>query len=142
MTEDMTSTRTAKTSPGNDLNTPNSEAKQSSALAGALDEMALLECIDDGLGVLGKNDQQKIYWRLLLQGKMSEASGNVKGILRDPEGFSKAIQDTFGLGAWAIERAISWEIKKRFGLENAESMKLPEIIKSAMKRIVESEEED
>jgi hypothetical protein len=117
----------------------NSEVSLSSSQATFIDEMTLLECIDDGLGVLGKNDQQKIYWRLLLQDKMSEAGGSAKGILRDPEGFARAIEETFGLGAWAIERAISWEIKRRFELESMESTKLVDMIKAAMRKIAEIE---
>jgi len=100
-----------------------------------MDEMDLIECIDEGLGVLGRDDQRKIYWRMLLIGKMKENGTSDKGILRDPDGFSKSIEDTFGIGAWAIERAITQEIKKRFELDPVGSGSLVSAIKTAMRKI-------
>jgi len=107
-----------------------------------LDEMALIECIDEGLGVLGRDDQRKVYWRMLLIGKMKENGTSDKGILRDPEGFLKSIEDTFGIGAWAIERAITREIKKRFELDPTETGSLVTIIKAAMHKISELQDDD
>jgi hypothetical protein len=97
--------------------------------------MALIECIDEGLGVLGRDDQRKVYWRMLLISKMKENGTSDKGILRDPEGFLKSIEDTFGIGAWAIERSITQEIKRRFELDIVESGSLVGIIKSAMHKL-------
>ena len=97
--------------------------------------MALIECIDEGLGVLGRDDQRKIYWRMLLISKMKENGTSDRGILRDPEGFLKSIEDTFGIGAWAIERSITQEIKKRFKLDIVESGSLVAVIKAAMHKI-------
>jgi hypothetical protein len=108
----------------------------------ALDEMSLIECIDEGLGVLGRDDQRKVYWRMLLIGKMKENGTSDKGILRDPEGFSKSIEDTFGIGAWAIERAITQEIKKRFEIDPAEAGNLVSTIKKAMRKISELQDDD
>lgn len=107
-----------------------------------LDEMALIECIDEGLGVLGRDDQRKVYWRMLLIGKMRENGTSDKGILRDPEGFLKSIEDTFGIGAWAIERSITQEIKKRFELDPTQSGGLVSAIRSAMHRISELQDDD
>jgi len=104
--------------------------------------MVLVECIDNGLGVLGKDDQRKIYWRMLLQEKMKENGTSNKGILRDPEGFQKTISDTFGIGAWAIERAISREIKAKFKLETIETGSFVLIIRTAMQIIRKSKEEN
>lgn len=104
--------------------------------------MALVECIEDGLGVLGKDDDRKMSWRLLLQEKMKENGTSNKGILRDPQGFQKAIQNTFGIGAWAIERAISREIKSRFHLDEVETGNLVLMIKTAMRKIREQEDAD
>jgi len=108
----------------------------------SLDEMALVECIDEGLGVLGKDDNRKIYWRLMLVEKMKENGSASKGILRDPDSFHKAIGDTFGIGAWAIERAISREIKSRFELEEIETGNLVLMIKMAMKKIQDIQDDD
>jgi len=112
---------------------------RSSSLADSLDEMSLLDCIDEGLGVLGRDDERKIYWRLLLIEKMKESGANDKGILRDPNGFLKAVEETFGIGSWAIERAITQEVKKRFELHELESNNLVVVIKAAMHRISEIE---
>jgi hypothetical protein len=75
---------------------------RSPSLVESTDEMALLDCIDEGLGVLGRDDERKVYWRLLLIEKMKESGANDKGILRDPDGFLNAVEETFGIGAWAI----------------------------------------
>jgi len=107
-----------------------------------MDEMTLIECIDEGLGVLGRDDQRKVYWRMLLISKMKENGTSDKGILRDPEGFLKSIEDTFGIGAWAIERAITQEIKKRFELDPVESGNLVLTIKVAMRKISMLNDED
>ena len=104
--------------------------------------MALIECIDEGLGVLGRDDQRKIYWRMLLISKMKENGTSDKGILRDPDGFLKSIEDTFGIGAWAIERSITQEIKKRFELGTVESGSLVGVIKAAMHKISQWENSD
>jgi hypothetical protein len=104
-----------------------------------LDEMTLIECIDEGLGVLGRDDQRKIYWRMLLIAKMRENGTSDKGILRDPEGFLKSIEDTFGIGAWAIERSITQEIKKRFELDPTGSGSIVSAIKTAMHKISEQD---
>jgi hypothetical protein len=103
--------------------------------------MALIECIDEGLGVLGRDGERKVYWRMLLISKMKENGTNDKGILRDPEGFLKSIEATFGIGAWAIERAITLEIKRRFELNNVESGSLVAIIKAAMHKISQLDDE-
>ena len=107
-----------------------------------VDEMELIECIDEGLGVLGRDNQRKIYWRMLLTEKMKENGTSDKGILRDPEGFLKSIEDTFGIGAWAIERAITQEIKKKFGLDPKDPGSLVSAIKTAMHKISELQNED
>jgi hypothetical protein len=99
--------------------------------------MALLDCIDEGLGVLGRDAERKVYWRLLLIEKMKESGASDKGILRDPDGFLNAVEDTFGIGAWAIERAITQEIKKRFELRTLESNNLVVVIKASMHKIAE-----
>jgi hypothetical protein len=104
--------------------------------------MALLDCIDEGLGVLGRDSERKVYWRLLLIEKMKENGASDKGILRNPDGFYNAVEKTFGIGAWAIERAITQEIKKRFELQSEESSNLVVIIKSAMHRISEIQNAD
>jgi len=93
-------------------------------------EMALLDCVDRGLGIFASDHQREIYWRNELLTKMEENGSSGKHILRDPEGFQKAIQDTFGLGAWAIERAISRDIRKQFDLESSESRNLISAIKA------------
>ncbi|MDA4111038.1 MAG: hypothetical protein OK439_00755 [Thaumarchaeota archaeon] len=115
---------------------------KSASLVDSLDEMVLMDCIDEGLGVLGRDDERKVYWRLLLIEKMKESGANDRGILRDPDGFLKAVEETFGIGAWAIERAITVEIKKRFELRAIESNNLVIIIKAAMHKIAEIQNED
>lgn len=107
-----------------------------------LDEMDLIECIDEGLGVLGRDDQRKVYWRMLLIGKMKENGTSDKGILRDPDGFLKSIEDTFGIGAWAIERSITQEVKKRFELDPLSQGGLVSTIKTAMRRISEMQADE
>jgi hypothetical protein len=112
------------------------------SLVTTLDEMDLIECIDEGLGVLGRDDQRKVYWRMLLIGKMKENGTSDKGILRDPDGFLKSIEGTFGIGAWAIERSITQEIKKRFELDPMQSTGLVLTIRSAMHKISELQDDD
>jgi hypothetical protein len=115
---------------------------RASSLVESLDEMALLDCIDEGLGVLGRDAERKVYWRLLLIEKMKESGASDKGILRDPDGFLNAVEDTFGIGAWAIERAITQEIKKRFELRTLESINLGVVIKAAMHKIAELNDDE
>jgi len=112
------------------------------SLVESLDEMALLECIDEGLGVLGRDAERKVYWRLLLIEKMKENGASDRGILRNPEGFLGAVEATFGIGAWAIERAIVVEIKRRFQLQDVESSNLAVVIKAGMHKISEIQNAD
>ena len=93
--------------------------------------MALLDCVDRGLGIFASDQNREIYWRNELLSKMEENGSTEKNILRDPEGFQKAVEDTFGLGAWAIERAITKDIRKQFDIEPSESRSLVSAIKAA-----------
>jgi hypothetical protein len=112
------------------------------SLVESLDEMALLDCIDEGLGVLGRDAERKVYWRLLLIEKMKESGASDKGILRNPDGFLSAVEETFGIGSWAIERAITVEIKRRFQLQSVESNNLVIVIKAGMHKISEIQNAD
>ena len=78
---------------------------------------------------------------MLLIGKMKENGTSDRGILRDPEGFLKSIEDTFGIGSWAIERSITQEIKKRFELDPIQQGGLVATIKSAMHKISDLEDD-
>jgi hypothetical protein len=115
---------------------------RSTSLVASLDEMDLLDCIDEGLGVLGRDPERKVYWRLLLLEKMKESGASDKGILRNPDGFYNAVEETFGIGAWAIGRAITREIKNRFELQALESNNLVVVIKAGMHRISEIQNAD
>ena len=101
--------------------------------------MALIECIDEGLGVLGRDDQRKIYWRMLLISKMKENSTSRRGILRDPEGFLKSIEDTFRNRCVGNRTVNHSRDKKKFKLDIVESGSLVAVIKAAVHKISEWE---
>ena len=97
--------------------------------------MALLDCVDRGLGIFTSDQQREVYWRNELLKKMEENGSTEKNILKDPEGFQRAIEDTFGLGAWAIERAITKDVRKQFDIESSESRNLVSAINAAGRKI-------
>src|SRR5579862_7036174 len=98
-------------------------------------QMALLDCVDRGLGIFASDHNREVYWRNELLAKMVENGSREKNILRDPEGFQTAVEETFGLGAWAIERAITKDLRKQFDLEPSESRSLVSAIRAAGSRI-------
>jgi len=104
-------------------------------------EMALLDCVDTGLGIFASDHHREVYWRNELLAKMEENGSKEKNILREPENFQKAIEDTFGLGAWAIERAITKDIRRQFDLESSESRDLVSAIKAVGSKISTEQEE-
>jgi hypothetical protein len=76
-------------------------------------DWAILECIDNALGVLGENAKFTLYWKLLIIGNLDKS-----GIVQHPELFINALEKTFGLGSWAIVREIALKLKLRFKLKN------------------------
>jgi geranylgeranylglycerol-phosphate geranylgeranyltransferase len=106
-----------------------------------LGEVALLDCVDRGLGIFASDHQREVYWRNELLAKMEENGSKEKNILREPENFQKAIEDTFGLGAWAIERAITKDIRKQFDLESSESRNMVSAIKAVGGKISTEQKE-
>jgi hypothetical protein len=76
-------------------------------------DWAILECIDDALGVLGENAKFTLYWKLLVIGNLDKS-----GIVQHPELFINALEKTFGLGSWAIVREIALKLKSRFKLKS------------------------
>ncbi|HXQ93192.1 MAG TPA: hypothetical protein VN739_09325, partial [Nitrososphaerales archaeon] len=104
-------------------------------------EMALLDCVDTGLGIFASDHHREVYWRNELLAKMEENGSKEKNILREPENFQKAIEDTFGLGAWAIERAITKDIRRQFDLESSESRDLVSAIKAVGSKISTEQKE-
>ena len=96
----------------------------------------LIECIDRGLRVFASDEARSIYWRNFLASKIgSENSSPEDRVLEDPEGFLKSIEKTFGLGAWAIDRAITKEIRTRFDLEPLESRSMVPAIRAAVGKL-------
>jgi geranylgeranylglycerol-phosphate geranylgeranyltransferase len=94
----------------------------------------LIVCVDKGLGVFASDDYRAVYWRKKLIAQISSQNPTEDDILRNPESFLQAIETTFGLGAWAIERAITKEIRNKFELEPAQSRGLVQAIKTASGR--------
>jgi hypothetical protein len=76
-------------------------------------DWAILECIDDALGVLGENAKFTLYWKLLIISNLDKG-----GIVQNPELFISALEKTFGLGSWAIVREIATKLKSRFKLKS------------------------
>ncbi len=105
------------------------------------DKNDLLECIDTGLGVFASDEYRAVYWRNKLISEIKPGSSNVDDVLRNPDAFLKTIEGTFGLGAWAIERAVTREIRLRFQLEPSESRGMVAAIKSAMSEFPPNQQE-
>jgi geranylgeranylglycerol-phosphate geranylgeranyltransferase len=99
----------------------------------------LIECVDDGLLVFASDRFRSVYWRNFLISKINPDIPSKDLVVKNPEGFLKAIEDTFGLGAWAIERAITKEIRTRFQLEPSESRSMVTAIQAVARNIPESQ---
>jgi geranylgeranylglycerol-phosphate geranylgeranyltransferase len=95
----------------------------------------LVECVDDGLLVFASDKYRAVYWRNFLISKVEPENSTAQVIVRNPEGFLKAVEDTFGLGAWAIERAITKEIRIKFQLDPSESRNMVAAIQVVAKSL-------
>jgi hypothetical protein len=91
-----------------------------------VDDYEIIECIDDGLDRFGQSIKYTIYWRLTILHSVPRG-----GILASSEAFVQEIRSVFGEGAKAIENAIVRKIVERSGLEGAENLSLPEVIRLA-----------
>lgn len=103
-------------------------------------ERDLIDCVDKGLLVFASDGDRAAYWRSYLVSKTEPRDPNDIVILQDPYGFQKAIEDTFGLGAWAVERAITKEIRNSFHLEPSESRGLISAIEIARNRLTQGQQ--
>ncbi len=106
--------------------------------APTLNKDDFIKCVDKGLGVFASDEYRAVYWRKYLISKIGPENATENDIVRDPEGFLKAIEDTFDLGAWAIERAITKELRIRFDLEPSESRGLVSAIRTIPNKFPES----
>jgi geranylgeranylglycerol-phosphate geranylgeranyltransferase len=103
-------------------------------LSSTITKTDLLACIDRGLRVFASDSERSVYWREFLAARIGPGN-SLEVILRDPNGFQKATEETFGLGAWAIDRAITSELRNRFDLEPAESRGMVAAINAAKARL-------
>lgn len=107
----------------------------------AADKNDLIECIDRGLRVFASDEARAEYWRNFLANKITpETSAPDNRILENPTGFLKAIEDAFGLGAWAIDRAITKEIRVAFALDPKESRGMVQAISNAVAKLPKSQQ--
>lgn len=97
----------------------------------------LTECVDQGLRIFASDATRAIYWRKKLVSNVYPQ--DVEGILQNPAGFQVAIENDFGLGAWAIERAITKEIRTRFQLEPSESRDMVSAIRTVAGKFHDSQ---
>jgi len=101
----------------------------------------LIECVDRGLRVFASDEVRAVYWRNYLATKIGGDNVSPEDvILKDPEGFLKSIEETFGLGAWAIDRAITKELRARFDLEPSESRSMVFAIRAAVAKLPQSQQ--
>lgn len=95
----------------------------------------LIGCVDKGLLVFASDGDRAVYWRNFLLSKAQPENPSDDVILQNPLGFQNAIEDTFGLGGWAVERAITKEIRNDFDLEPSESKGMVSAIETARSRL-------
>ncbi|MDG6994564.1 MAG: hypothetical protein JRN52_01465 [Nitrososphaerota archaeon] len=89
-------------------------------------DATILECIDDGLNVLGSSAKVAIYYYLAQNEKLSHGQ-----IAREPERFVKALEHMFGAGTETIVRIISQRIVAHFELDANEDSFLPDLVDMA-----------
>ena len=113
--------------------TPVEKGSDNSEARSKLD--VLLGCVDDGLRIFASDKYRAVYWRNFLISKVDPANPSAETIILNPSGFMQAIEDTFGLGAWAIERAITKEIRTKFQLDPSQSRNLLDAIQAVSKNL-------
>lgn len=100
----------------------------------------VISCIDRGLRVFASDEDRSVYWRKTLGAKIIQSGSATDAILSNPEAFEKSIEDVFGLGSWAIDRAITKEIRQRFDLEPTESRTMVKAIKAAVAKLPKTQQ--
>ena len=105
-----------------------------------LSKGVIIACIDKGLRVFASDEDRSVYWRKTLAAKIIGSGSDTDAILQNPEAFEKSIEEVFGLGSWAIERAITKEIRQSFDLEPSESRTMVAAIRAALARLPETEQ--
>ncbi len=73
--------------------------------------MIVLQCIQDGLSVLGEDGKAVVLW--LWETKRGLSAQKIPSHVGE---FSKLLQDTFGAGARILENHITLEIARTFNL--------------------------
>jgi geranylgeranylglycerol-phosphate geranylgeranyltransferase len=105
------------------------------------DKKDLIDCIDRGLRVFASDEARAEYWKTFLASKITpETSSPDDRILENPSGFMASIEETFGLGAWAIDRAITKEIRVKFALEPQESRGMVQAIGNAVAKLPKNQQ--
>lgn len=84
-----------------------------------------MECVDDGLGILGQSVRHTIYWRTTILRGVPRG-----GILVNPEAFVEELRALLGAGAKLIQDEIIWRIEERSG-KKFDAQTLPEVIRLA-----------
>ena len=92
----------------------------------------LLECLDAGImAFAGCDIHRTIYLKKNLASKIIAYRARDGDVFRNPKIVEKAIKNTFGPDAEAVERAVAKEIMIRFGLDPSESHNLVSAIHAA-----------
>ena len=92
-------------------------------------EEIILQCINDGLSILGEDGRSVVLW--LCETKLSLPRKQIPSRIKD---FSKLIQDTFGAGAAIIESHIVKEIEMSFNLQGDIASDLPAVVQLARQK--------
>jgi len=108
--------------------------------ASKLNKDDFIECVDRGLCVFASDEYRTVYWRKFLISKIGPENATEDDIISNPQGFLKAIEETFDLGAWAIERAITKELRNRFDIEPSESRGFVSAVKTLTSRYPQSQQ--
>jgi len=94
----------------------------------------ILECVDQGLDILGQNVKQFIYFHLA---KMKPRVP-FRDIVLKPESLTTGLEDMFGIGAKVLEDSMIKEIKAHFDLSLEQCKDLRTAIIEARRKATET----
>jgi len=90
----------------------------------------ILQCVTKGLDAFGPSVKQTVYWQLLVVYNLKPSD-----IVNFPETFVKALENMFGAGAVAIERAITLEFKSNFQVKSSLPVRFIPALKEIEKQL-------
>jgi hypothetical protein len=89
----------------------------------------ILQCVEDGLLVLGESGRHVVFWRW-----QSEAKRKKEDIPASIQEFAEFLESMFGTGAKILEQSMIREIEVKFSISNKGATDLAHAVQYAKER--------